>query len=54
MSSSFSEDLKSKIINSGNQLNSIMQKIKESYDRHSEKQNDFFKKYFINCENSKI
>lgn len=53
MSSSFSEDLKSKIINSGNQLNTVLLKIKESYDRHSEKQNEYFKKYFINCENSK-
>lgn len=52
MSSSFSEDLKSKVMNSGSQLNTILQKIKESFDRHSEKQNDYFKKYFINCENS--
>lgn len=52
MSSSFSEDLKTKVINSGNQLNSVLFRIKESYDRHSERQNDYFKKYFINCENS--
>jgi len=52
MSSSFSEDLKLKIMNSGSQINTILQKIKENYDRHSEKQNDYFKKYFINCEKS--
>jgi len=52
MNSNFSEDLKAKIINTGNHLNPILQKLKESYDRHSEKQNDYFKKFFINCENS--
>lgn len=52
MNSIFSEDLKNKVILSGNQISSTLQKLKESYDRHSEKQNDFFKRYFINCENS--
>lgn len=54
MNSVFSEELKNKVFTSGNQINLNIQKIKENYDRHTEKINDYFKKYFIKCENSKI